>query len=106
MAENKKAESPSDIIIEFKLKKPILSYGEQVSVLKIRKPTGADLVRVGNPVKFNPYVSPPSVEHDFTKLVAMVARLANVPSSSLEALDPEELTALAWELTNFFLPAM
>lgn len=97
-------EAAAEILLEFPLERPINAYGEEIKVLKLRKPTGADLVRIGNPVKFNPYVEPPQVEHDYTRVLAMVARLANVPSSSLERLDPEELTSLAWAISPFFLP--
>jgi hypothetical protein len=93
-----------DVAIVFTLSKPIIAYGDEVKVLRLRKPTGADLLRVGNPVKFSPFTSPPTVEHDYAKVIAMAARLANVPSSSLEKLEPEELTSLAWELSPFFIP--
>lgn len=102
--ENKAEDSPS--VIEFPLRKPLKAYGEEVSVLKIRKPTGADLLRVGNPVKFYPFAKPPLVEHDMPRMIEMVARLSNVPSSSLEQLDPDELTTLAWHVSPFFIPAL
>ncbi|KWV43419.1 hypothetical protein AS156_25220 [Bradyrhizobium macuxiense] len=104
MSEEVKTEVKSDI--EFALRTPILAYGEEISVLKIRKPMGADLVAVGNPVKFSPFTSPPTVEHDYPKIVEMAARLANVPSSSLTKLDPEDLITLAWTITPFFVPAL
>ncbi|KWV59340.1 hypothetical protein AS156_31470 [Bradyrhizobium macuxiense] len=104
MSEDTKTEVRSDI--EFPLRTSITAYGEEVRVLKIRKPMGADLVAIGNPVKFSPFTSPPTVEHDFTKIVEMVARLANVPSSSLTKLDPEDLITLAWTITPFFVPAL
>lgn len=94
-----------DIAVEFPLVKPINAYGEELKVLKLRKPTGTDLLRIGNPVKFSPYSDPPSVDHDYPKVLAMVARLANVPSSSLERLDTDDLTALAWTITPFFIPS-
>lgn len=93
-----------DPFITFTLTKPIVAYGVEVNELKLRKPTGADLLQIGNPVKFFPYTDPPQVEHDYKRVVAMVARLANVPSKSLEALDPEELAALAWDISPFFVP--
>ena len=93
-----------NLLTTFVLQKPIRAYDEMVSVLKLRKPTGADLIRVGNPVIFSPFADPPRIEHDMSKVVAMVARLANVPSSSLEALDPQELTSLAWAISPFFVP--
>ncbi|MGY3278125.1 phage tail assembly protein [Bradyrhizobium sp. S3.7.6] len=98
-------EEKEEIAVEFALTKPINAYGEEVKVLKLRKPMGADLLRVGNPVKFSPYTDPPQVDHDYGKVLAMVARLANVPSSSLERLDTDDLSALAWTITPFFIPS-
>lgn len=106
MAEEDKTEVKSSSEIEFPLRTPINAYGEEVSVLKIRKPTGADLIAVGNPVKFSPFTKPPTVEHDMTRVIEMVARLANVPSSSLAKLEPAELISLAWEISPFFIPAL
>jgi hypothetical protein len=97
---------PEEVVtdIEFPLSKPIVAYGEEVTVLKMRKPTGADLIKVGSPVKFSPFTDPPTVEHDYPKVIAMVARMSSVPSSSLERLSPEELVALAWTISPFFIP--
>jgi hypothetical protein len=91
--------------IEFPLSKPIIAYGDEVTVLKLRKPTGVDLIRIGNPVTFYPHLEPPKIEHDMERVVAMVARLAGVPSSSLERLEPDELVGLAWAISPFFIPA-
>jgi phage terminase large subunit-like protein len=91
--------------LEFTLSKPIQAYGEDVSVLKMRKPTGKDLIQVGNPVTFYPHVEPVKIEHDMGRVVQMAARMANVPSSSIERMDPDELTALAWAISPFFIPA-
>ncbi|KWV48039.1 hypothetical protein AS156_19205 [Bradyrhizobium macuxiense] len=104
MSEEVRKEVKADI--EFTLSTPIIAYGEEISVLKIRKPTGADLVSVGNPVEFSPFTSPPTVKHDYQKMTEMVARLANVPSSSLQKLDPTDLVSLAWAVTPFFIPAL
>lgn len=98
------AEVADDYILEFKLRKPIQAYGEEISVLKLRRPTGADVLKVGNPVKFYPHTDPVQVEHDYPKVVAMVALLARVPSSSLTALTPSELADIAWDISPFFLP--
>jgi hypothetical protein len=98
------AETSVTETIDYTPNKPIIAYGQKVPTLKMRRPTGSDLLAVGNPVKFSPYTDPPSVEHDYKKVVAMVARLANVPSSSLTDLDPEDLAGLAWTISPFFIP--
>jgi len=97
--------SKPDGPLEFKLSKPILSFGKQIDTLTLRKPTGADLIRIGNPVIFTPHVDPPRVEHDMARVIAMVAKLSGVPSTSLETLDPADLVGLAWAISPFFMPA-
>jgi Phage tail assembly chaperone proteins, E, or 41 or 14 len=105
-AEMKKeaAEKPAEEFVEVTLSKPINSFGEQVSVLKLRKPTGADLIRIGNPVIFDPITDPPRITHDMPRMVQMLMRLSGVPTSSFDQLDPRDLVSCAWAVTNFFLP--
>ena len=91
---------------DFNLSSPINSFGEMVSVLKWRRPNGADLIKVGNPIVFYPYLEPVKVEHDFVKVVQMMARLTGTPTSSLEKLDPEDIASFAWTITPFFIPKM
>jgi Phage tail assembly chaperone proteins, E, or 41 or 14 len=86
------------------LSTPINAYGEDVSVIKMRKPTGADLLRVGNPVEFDPISDPPKISHNMQRVQQMVARLANIPSSSLEKMATQDWVACAWAVTPFFLP--
>lgn len=92
-----------EIVKEHTLSKPISAYGEEVTVLRLRKPMGADIIAVGNPCPVNPYVDPPQVSHDYKKVVLMVARLANVPSSSLERMEADDLISLGWLIAPFFL---
>lgn len=100
MAEPEKVDRP----IEYTLVTPILAYGEEVTVIKMRKPVGGDMIRVGNFLIFYPHVTPVKFEHDYEKLVALVARLSEVPSSSLATLSSEDMTGLAWALSPFFMP--
>lgn len=95
---------PENIAVEFPLTVPIKAYGEEVKVIRMRKPTGADLVRVGNPVNFYPYADPVKVEHDMSKVVAMAARLSNIPSASIEMMDSNDLIGMAWAMSPFFIP--
>ena len=86
------------------LAKPIQAHGETVSELRFREPTGADIVNVGNPVIFDMASDPPKVTHDDRKMAAMMARLANVPPSSIGLMGPQDWVACAWLLTPFFVP--
>lgn len=98
------AASASDDKLEFNLSKPIRAFKDEISVLKLRRPTGMDVVAVGNPVIYTPFCDPPRVEHDYPKVIAMAARLSGVPSSSLQKLEPQDLVELAWAISPFFMP--
>jgi hypothetical protein len=102
--EEKPARLPD--LIEFELIDPIMAYGEEVKVLKIRKPTGADLLRIGNPIKIGMFSEPPTIDYDFPKVIAMVARLTNIPSPSLEKLSTDQMVALAITISPFFMPTL
>lgn len=97
-------ETAPEYVIEYPLNEPINAYGKEVTVLKLRKPTGIDLIEVGNPVNFYPYADPVKIEHDMPKVRAMLARLASVPSSSIDRLGPRDLVGLAWAISPFFIP--
>jgi hypothetical protein len=90
--------------ITLPLRKPIPVYTDKVSTLKLRRPTGSDLVQIGNPVIFDPVSYPPVVRHDMPRMCAMLARLADIPESSIERLEPEDLVAAAWAVSPFFIP--
>jgi hypothetical protein len=98
-------EKPAEIAIEYPLDEPINAYGAEIKVLKLRKPTGVDLIEIGNPVNFYPYATPVKVEHDMPKVQQMIARLANIPSSSVSRIGPRDLVGLAWAISPFFIPA-
>ena len=92
--------------LEYELEEPILAYKEEVKVLKMRRPIGADLIRVGNPVIFYPHTEPPKIEHDMIKMQLMIARLSNIPSASIEKIGTRDLLGIAWMLSPFFIPAL
>lgn len=94
-------------LLVYTLTTPIKAYGEEVRVIRFRRPTGMDIVMVGNPVVFMPHADPPRVEHDYPKLIKMMARLSDppIPSTSLAEMDPQDLVGLAWTVSPFFTPA-
>lgn len=97
-------ETPAEDVIVIPLRKPINSFGEEVKELKCRRPIGAELVRIGNPVIFDPISDPPQIRHDYSKVVQWLVALSGVPSSSITQLPPSDLTKAAWDITPFFLP--
>lgn len=106
MSDQAKKPEQADVLLgEFPLSKPINAYGDDIKILKLRRPTAIDLIQVGNPVIFTPG-TPPRIEHDFVKLIALLARMTQVPSSSLEKLDPQDLVDIAWTVSPFLAPGM
>ena len=98
------AEEVDDGSVTVALRSPIPVFADKVSTIKFRKPTGGDIIRVGNPVVFDPISDPPKITHDEKKMTVMMARLAGVPISSLDFLDPRDWTSCAWALSPFFMP--
>jgi hypothetical protein len=98
---------PADELFSYVLQKPIKSYGKEVRVIKMRRPTGHDLMAVGNPVVFYPYTTPIKIEHDLPKVLNMVARISEppIPSGSLADMDPNDILGIAWAISPFFTPA-
>ena len=95
------AEADGSVSVE--LKNPIRAYNDTLSAIKFRKPTGGDMMRIGNPVDFDPISDPPKISHN-NHMVPMLARLANIPTSSFENMDTQDLVACYWAVTPFFMP--
>ena len=95
-----------EFIVEYVLAKPIKAFDEELAIIKLRKPTGADLIRVGNPVLFYPHADPIKIEHDMPKMVTMMSRLSGIPVASLERMSTEDLLGIAWSLSPFFIPPL
>lgn len=107
MQTDEKPDAPAgDDVIVFMLRKPIQAFDEKLAELRFRRPTGRDLIQIGNPVLFDPVSEPPRIQHDMPRVVAMLARLAEVPASSIEKLEPEDLVDAAWAVTPFFIPRL
>jgi hypothetical protein len=104
----KKVETPapdeaSDLV--HVLKKPVPSFGENLTELRFREPTGSDITHVGVPVILDMANDPPRVLHDAPKMSAMMARLSNVSPQTIAAMSPQDWVSCAWLLTPFFVPA-
>lgn len=90
------------IVYEHGLETPVMAYGKEESILKFRKPTGLDLMNIGNPVIIDQRTS--NITFDEPKMARMMSQLANVPLSTITSLDPQDWTGIAWSLAPFFLP--
>ena len=96
------SEDASDLSMP--LAKPIKAHGEELTEINFRAPTVSDMLAVGNPAIFEPAMDPPRITHDERKMNAMIARLGNIPPSSVAQMDPQDWVSCAWLLTPFFVP--
>lgn len=79
---------------------------ERVKVLKFRKPTGLDLLEIGNPVVFDALSEPPRVEHKTQIMLRMMSRLSDIPYASLAKMDTQDMVTCFWALTPNFMPRL
>lgn len=100
------AEKPDDDLLIQALAKPVKAHGEDITELRCRRPTGKDVLELGNPVMVDPFADDPikTARFDWGVMAPMIARLAGVPMSTLGACEPSDLTTLAWKLAVFLLP--
>ncbi|MEJ8324389.1 MULTISPECIES: phage tail assembly protein [Kosakonia] len=85
---------------ELVLTKPIQAHGETISVLELREPTGKDVRELGFP-----YVTTgdAGVRLDAGVVAKYIARLGNIPPSSVDTMSPADLNTISWEVAGFFL---
>ncbi len=87
------------------LRKPIQASGEELTQLKFREPTAADIEACGNPIIMDVIGhETPKIVFDTKVMTSMMARLAAVPPSSIRQLHSKDWNSAAWVLANFFVP--
>lgn len=79
---------------------PIKAHGEDVSTLTLRRPEGKDVRELGMPYKL---MADESMIIQTDAVARYVSRLAAVPLSSVDQLDPVDFNTLAWTVAGFFL---
>jgi Phage tail assembly chaperone proteins, E, or 41 or 14 len=72
-----------------------------VHELSFREPTGGDINRYGNPVRFD---GTGALVIDERKMTAMISALANILPPFLETMDPRDWNSCAYRLRGFFIP--
>lgn len=106
MAEENKPDNSvpveGEIVVDLITTIPV--FNERIKQLKFRRPTAGDIIRIGNPVEFDPISDPPRISHNTQRMTVMMARLSNIPASSFDFLDPQDWVSCAWVLTPFFMP--
>lgn len=87
-----------------KLSVPVKFGEEIIAELSYRKPTGADIVQCGHPLKINFAADPVEYSFDEQKMARMMATLYAQPPSVIGRLDPNDWTTCAWAIAGFFTP--
>lgn len=98
-------EAPPPNDFEYVLSKSIQAHGEDITVLRWREPTGADIERAGSPLQIVPTADGgATIGMNERKMAQMISLLANIPPSSVRALTAKDWTGVAWKLFGFFTP--
>ena len=78
---------------EVTLSAPVQAHGEEIVLLRFRKPKGRDFKQI----------SAESMEQPFAMLLDFAAVLADVPPSTMDELEPEDVKAVC-EVVGPFMP--
>jgi len=86
------------------LSTPITAGDTELKEIVFREPLGGDIAAVGLPAQLNLGAEPPTMDINARAMTAMMARLANVPPSSIGQMLPGDWTACAYMLADRFMP--
>src|SRR5262245_965202 len=95
-------ERTREVLID--LTTPVQAHGEQIKQLKFRRPTGADIMAMGEGYPFVINWSTGQVTPNPRVMGDMMSLLANVPPSTIKSLDAEDWSTCAHALMGFFPP--
>jgi hypothetical protein len=86
------------------LKGPAYAYGDKIKQLKFRRPTGGDMMAMGEgyPIVINYQLG--QVLPNPAVMGPLMSLLGNVPLSTIKELDAEDWSSAAFKLVGFFAP--
>jgi hypothetical protein len=99
---DKPKERVMEIVID--LETPVMAHGEMVKQLKFRRPTGADIMALGDNYPIHIDWSTGVIRPNPPAMGDMMSALAAVPPSTIKALDAEDWSTCAHALMGFFPP--
>jgi hypothetical protein len=99
---DKPKERPKEIEIE--LQTPVQAHGEMLKKMKFRRPTGGDIMEMGDGYPININWATGQIAPNPPVMGMMMSRLAAVPPSTIKALDAEDWSTCAHALMVFFPP--
>jgi hypothetical protein len=93
---------PKEVVIN--LGTAVQAHGDMVKKLTFRRPTGADIMAMGDGYPININWSTGQVTPNPKVMGDMMSLLAQVPPSTIKALDAEDWSTCAHALMGFFPP--
>lgn len=93
---------PKEIVID--LTTPVQAHGETIKQLRFRRPTGGDIMSLGEGYPININWTTGQVTPNPKVMGEMMSTLASVPPSTIKALDAEDWSTCAHALMGFFPP--
>lgn len=79
---------------------PIVAGEETIAQITLRRPTGKDVRELGYPYKLG---ADQAVTIQAGIVAAFISRLADIPPSYVDRLDPVDFNTLGFEVIGFFL---
>jgi len=95
-------ERPKEVVIN--LTTPVQAHGEMLKALKFRRPTGGDIMALGDAYPIHIDWTTGQVRPNPPAMGEMMSVLAAVPPSTIKALDAEDWSTCAHALMGFFPP--
>lgn len=86
----------------FKLSKPVMAHGQEITELTLREPTVTDTMDLGMPYVVDISGDEAAIAFKPTVLAKYVTRLATVPMSTIKALPISDWMALQGVVQGFF----
>jgi len=93
-----------ELVIE--LQTPVQAHGETIKKLVFRRPTGGDLMAMGDGYPITIDWPTGRVTPNSPVMGAMMSTLATVPPSTIKSLDAEDFSTCAHALMGFFTPGI
>jgi hypothetical protein len=92
--------------ITISLSVPVQAHGEMVSKLTFRRPTGGDIMALGDAYPIHIDWTTGQIRPNPPAMGDMMSTLAQVPPSTIKALDAEDWSTCAHALMGFFPPGV
>jgi hypothetical protein len=93
---------PKEITIDLTV--PVQAFGATIKKLTFRRPTGADVMGLGDSFPIHINWQTGEVRPNPPAMGAIMSTLAQVPVSTIQSMDAEDFSTCAHALMGFFLP--